>query len=239
MRISNKFWFDMRAHFRFWLSGLILAMSSLFTSHASASQLPAGFTYLEEAVPGIRIDLMYTGSDNFLGRPVNGYEQARAVLTKPAVQALKKVQDRLKPFGLGLLVYDTYRPQRAVNDFIAWSRTADNQMREQYYPDVSKPDLFKEGYIAAKSGHSRGSTVDLTLCDLKTGYVLDMGTPVDFLGKESWPDYAGVTAQQRANRLLLRSVMTQAGFLPLRQEWWHFTLANEPFPDTYFDFLAR
>tara|TARA_R110000850_G_scaffold277144_2_gene424007 strand:+ start:134126 stop:134644 length:519 start_codon:yes stop_codon:yes gene_type:complete len=155
------------------------------------------------------------------------------------ISTLKQAQDSLKPFGLGLLIYDAYRPQRAVDDFIAWSRTDDNKMRESYYPDVSKPDLFKEGYIAAKSGHSRGSTVDLTLCDLNTGTPLDMGTRIDFLGKESWPDYAGVTAQQRANRLLLRRIMMEHGFIPLQQEWWHFTLENEPFPETYFDFVAR
>ncbi|RIY41376.1 peptidase M15 [Neopusillimonas maritima] len=229
----------MRTRFHSWLFGLVLAMSSLFPSYAIAHELPAGFTYLEEAIPEIKINLMYTGSDNFLGRPVNGYENARAVLTKSAAQALKQAQDSLKPFGLGLLVYDAYRPQRAVDDFIAWSRTDNNEMRESYYPDISKPDLFKEGYIAAKSGHSRGSTVDLTLCDLNTGKPLDMGTRIDFLGKESWPDYAGVTGQQRANRLLLRRIMMEHGFMPLQQEWWHFTLENEPFPETYFDFVAR
>jgi D-alanyl-D-alanine dipeptidase len=210
------------------------------TLSAPAWALPDGFVFLDDAVPGLRIDLRYSGNANFLGRPVAGYDQARAVLSIPAASALARVQETLRPFGLGLLVFDAYRPQRAVNDFVQWAKNLDDtRMKPQYYPRVQKQNLFKEDYIAERSGHSRASTVDLTLVSLTTGTPLDMGTGFDFFGVESWPDYPGITAQQRANRLLLRSVMLGQSFKPYPKEWWHFTLHNEPFPDTYFDFLPR
>ena len=202
--------------------------------------LPENFVFLEQAAPGMSIDLRYTGANNFTGRPVQGYEDARAVLSAPAAQALSKVQAELKAFGLGLHVFDAYRPQRAVDDFVRWAADiTDNRMKSQYYPKVEKQNLFKEDYIAERSGHSRGSTVDLTLIALDTGELLDMGSEFDFFGVESWPDYPGISAQQRANRLLLRTLMIKHGFKPYQKEWWHFTLQSEPFPDTYFDFLPK
>jgi D-alanyl-D-alanine dipeptidase len=207
---------------------------------SGAWALPDNFVFVDDAVPGIQVDLRYTGSNNFLGRPVRGYDQAKAVLSAPAAAALARVLGELKTFGLGLHIFDAYRPQRAVNDFVHWANDLnDNRMKPQYYPNVQKQNLFKEDYIAERSGHSRGSTVDLTLVALDSGQLLDMGSGFDFFGVESWPDFPGITAQQRANRLLLRSVMLKHGFKPYPKEWWHFTLENEPFPDTYFDFLPR
>lgn len=228
-------------------TGLALAFSCGLTlpgaspaAGGSAASLPDGFVFVEDVVPGVRVDLHYSTANNFIGRPVRGYDNARAVLSEPAARALAGVQAELKPFGLTLLVYDAYRPQRAVDHFVEWAKDPnDDAGRAEYYPTVPKDRLFPEGYIAERSGHTRGSTVDLTLADAASGEPLDMGTRFDFLGPESWPDYPGVTPQQRANRLLLRTFMVKHGFRPLQQEWWHFTLQNEPFPERYFDFLPR
>lgn len=225
-------------HWRRYMAMAALVAGSLIGLRAWA--LPDNFVFVDDVVPGVSIDLRYTGHENFLGRPVQGYEGARAVLSAPAAAALANVQRELKPFGLGVHVFDAYRPQRAVNDFVQWAKDLnDNRMKPQYYPRVAKQNLFKEDYIAERSGHSRGSTVDLTLVARDTGEMLDMGSGFDFFGAESWPDYPGISAQQRANRLLLRSVMLKHGFKPYPKEWWHFTLENEPFPETYFDFLPR
>lgn len=225
-------------HWRRFAATIALALGLVPGSRVWA--LPDSFVFVDQVVPAVSIDLRYTGSDNFLGRPVQGYQQARAVLSAPAAKALAKVQEELQPFGLGVHVFDAYRPQRAVNDFVQWANDLDDtRMKAQYYPRVQKQNLFKEDYIAERSGHSRGSTIDLTLTSRDTGELLDMGSGFDFFGVESWPDHAGITAQQRANRLLLRSVMLKHGFKPYPKEWWHFTLENEPFPDTYFDFLPR
>lgn len=218
------------------LAGLALVVVSMQAYGA----LPAGFTFIDDAIPGLRVDLRYTGEHNFMGRPVAGYENARPVLSTPAANALAGVQAELQPFNLGLLVFDAYRPQRAVDDFVKWAADpADTRMQAEFYPDVEKNNLFKEDYIAERSGHSRGSTVDLTLVALDTGQQLDMGSGFDFFGVESWPEHPGLTAQQRANRLLLRTLMLKHGFKPYPKEWWHFTLENEPFPQEYFDFLPR
>lgn len=218
------------------LAGLALSTVSI----QAYATLPAGFTYIDEVIPGLKVDLRYVGSHNFVGRPVAGYEDARPVLSTPAANALARVQDELKPFGLGLLVFDAYRPQRAVDDFVKWAAdTADTRTQAEFYPEVEKRNLFKEDYIAKRSGHSRGSTVDLTLVSLDSGEQLDMGSAFDFFGVESWPEHPGLTPQQRANRLLLRTLMLKHGFKPYPKEWWHFTLDNEPFPQDYFDFLPR
>ena len=203
--------------------------------------LPEGFVYIDEVVPGVRQDLRYAGSNNFVGRPVIGYVGHRAILTKEAARALAGVQQDLKAFGLALLVFDGYRPQQAVDDFVAWSKDPyETRMQAEYYPKVEKRLLFPEGYIAERSGHSRGSTVDLTLASANEPYnPLDMGTHFDYFGPESWPDYPGVIPQQRANRLLLQTLMQQHGFKAYAQEWWHFTYENEPFPDRYFNFLVE
>lgn len=224
------------------LIGILLMLS---TVHARAADepLPDGFVHADEVVPGLVVDLRYAGSDNFVGHRVDGYEADRVVLTAQAADALRKVQAELKPFGLGLKVFDAYRPTRAVAHFVRWSDMPDDaDAKRHYYPDIDKARLFEEGYVATRSSHSRGSTVDLTLVSLApdgTATELDMGTPFDFFGPESWPDHAGVTGEQRSNRLLLRLVMERHGFAPFDKEWWHFTLGNEPFPDTYFDFPVR
>lgn len=215
-----------------------LALSTVFTQAHAA--LPAGFTFLDDAIPGLKVDLCYAGSHNFVGRPVAGYENARPVLSAPATQALARVQADLKPFKLGLLILDAYRPQRAVDDFMKWAADmADVRTKAEFYPEVDKRNLFKEDYIAERSGHSRGSTVDLTVVDLGTGRQLDMGSAFDFFGVESWPEHPDLTHQQRANRLLLQTLMVKHGFKPYPKEWWHFTLESEPFPQDYFDFLPR
>jgi D-alanyl-D-alanine dipeptidase len=218
---------------------LIVLTARAVASGASAA-LPHDFVYLDAVVPDIRTDMRYSGRHNFVGQRIDGYLAPRAILTREAANALEQVQAELRPFGLGLLVFDAYRPQRAVDHFVRWARDLqDDRMKAEFYPGVAKQDLFREDYIAARSSHSRGSTVDLTLVALEArpgDGGLDMGTGFDFFGPQSWPDYAGVTPAQRAHRLLLRTLMQKHGFTPYPKEWWHFTLANEPFPDTWFDF---
>jgi zinc D-Ala-D-Ala dipeptidase len=224
-------------------AGILATLLSFGTASAASpdrAALPAGFIYLDKAVPGLVVELRYFGSDNFVGQRVDGYEHPYPILTEQAASALAKVQEALRPFGLGLKIFDSYRPQRAVDHFVRWAKDLDDRKtKAKYYPDVAKKDLFKEGYIAAKSSHTRGSTVDLTIVAKEadgTVTELDMGSPFDFFSPISWPTSNAVTPQQRANRELLHSVMTAQGFAPYDQEWWHFTLRNEPFPDTYFDF---
>ena len=228
------------------IAGLAFMVTLLAATQSRAEEvgpgqvMPPTFVHVDEIIPDLRANLRYEGSDNFMGRPVDGYEGGRLVLTRAAAEALSGVQEQLRPFGLGLLVYDGYRPQRAVDHFVRWARDLNDQVNKaSYYPDVDKSDLFSEGYIADRSGHTRGSTLDLTIVEATTGRPLDMGTPWDHFGPESWPDYQDLTAQQHANRLLLRSLMLQNGFKPYKQEWWHFTLGDEPYPETYFDFPVR
>lgn len=224
------------------LIGILLMLPTVPALAADAS-LPQGFVHADEVVPGLVLDLRYVGRDNFVGHPVDGYETARVVLTAQSADALRRVQQDLKPFGLGLKIFDAYRPTQAVAHFVRWSSLPDDpEIKRHYYPDIDKAKLFEEGYVATRSSHSRGSTVDLTLVTVAAdGTVadLDMGTPFDFFGPESWPDYQALTGEQRSNRLLLKLVMERHGFKPFDKEWWHFTLANEPFPDTYFDFPVR
>ena len=204
----------------------------------SAHADDAALVDLAAALPTIVVEARYAGSHNFVGVPIEGYLDARVLLTQPAVEALGAVQAGLVEFGLGIKVFDGYRPQRAVDHFVRWaSDLNDLATKAEFYPQVDRANLFSDGYIAARSGHSRGSTVDLTLVDLKTGVELDMGTPWDFFDQMSWPSSELPTAEQRANRALLRAVMAAQKFRPLETEWWHFTLADEPFPDTYFDWV--
>lgn len=230
----------MRVRLKAGILATLLSFGSPAAVDAAQDALPPGFVYLEETVPGLVVDLRYYGSDNFVGRRVDGYDHPRAVLTSHAAAALARVQEALRPFGLGLKVFDAYRPQRAVDHFVRWAGDLDDRKtKAKYYPDVAKKDLFKEGYIAARSSHTRGSTVDLTIVAKEAGgavHELDMGSPFDFFSPVSWPTSTAVTPQQRANRALLQSVMNAHGFAPYAQEWWHFTLKEEPFPDTYFDF---
>jgi zinc D-Ala-D-Ala dipeptidase len=222
------------------VSCLIHACSFVLAPALHAGSLPEAFVYVEEAIPHIRIDLRYFSDNNFLGRCVDGYVRSRCILTREATEGLNKVQEELNRFHLGLKIYDAYRPQRAVEDFVRWGKDFDDtRTKRNFYPNVRKEDLFKEGYIAEKSSHSRGSTVDLTIVSMDgdtIGRDLDMGTGFDFFGPESWPDCPSMSPNQRANRLLLRVLMEKHGFEPYPKEWWHFTLKNEPFPDTYFNF---
>ena len=202
--------------------------------------LPDGFAYLDKAIPGLVIDLRYVTNNNFVGQPIDGYRHGHVILSAPAAAALSDVQARLRRFGLELKVFDAYRPQRAVDHFVRWGKDLDDQRtKSDYYPDIPKEDLFKQGYIASRSSHSRGSTVDVTIVyHDEAGAIreLDMGSRFDFFDPISWPDSPGISAQQRANRVLLRSLMMANGFVPYGQEWWHFTLKAEPYPNTYFDF---
>lgn len=212
-------------------------LTILFATSVLAGIVPLGFVDLQKTVPSLVIDLRYYDKNNFIGQRIDGYEAPVCYVSTPAAEALKAVQLELLSFGLGLKIFDAYRPQRAVNHFVRWAKDLnDTKMKKYYYPNVQKSDLFEKGYIAAHSGHSRGSTVDVTLIDLETGKELDMGTGFDFFSPISWPTSMAVTVQQRTNRLLLRSIMLRHGFRPLQEEWWHFTLENEPYPTTYFDF---
>jgi zinc D-Ala-D-Ala dipeptidase len=196
-----------------------------------------GFVEAGNAVSGLVVDMRYAGSRNFVGRPIAGYDAPLCLLTREAAAALAAVQRDLAASGRGLKVHDCYRPARAVADFAAWARDLDDQaMKGEYYPNVDKTQLFVLGYLAERSGHSRGSTVDVTLIDLGTGAELDMGTPYDLFDPRSWPSDASVSAEAQSNRRALRDVMVAHGFRPLREEWWHFTLNGEPYPETYFDF---
>ena len=200
----------------------------------------SGFVSIGEALPDVLLDVRYYTTYNFVGARIDGYEQPVALLTKEAAAALQRVNQDMLAQGLRLVIYDAYRPQQAVDHFVRWAEdVADDRMKPVFYPDVDKADLFERGFIARRSGHSRGSTVDLTLFDEKAGTPLDMGGPFDFFGELSHPDYTGITPAQYANRMLLRETMLKHGFKPLSTEWWHFTLVNEPYPDTYFDFPVR
>lgn len=204
------------------------------------SQVPEGFSYLSDIDSTIQTELRYITSNNFIGRPIDGYEKNTVIISTSAAKALHLVQEKLSEFGLSLKVFDAYRPQQAVDHFVRWAKVLNDTLKKQeYYPNVAKKDLFKLDYIASKSGHTRGSTVDLTIVDIKTGKEIDMGSSWDFFGTPSHPHYPNITKQQRVNRLLLRNLMIEAGFKPYSKEWWHFTLQDEPFPKTYFNFPVK
>jgi D-alanyl-D-alanine dipeptidase len=221
---------------------LSLLISSLCAAEPLTGSLPNGFVHVDELIPDLRVELRYAGAHNFVGQRIDGYLGQRPILTREAALALQGVQDELRRFGLGLKLFDAYRPQRAVDHFVRWAgNLKDSRMKGEFYPHVRKEDLFREEYIASRSGHSRGSSVDLTIVSLDdaAGRELDMGSAFDFFGKESWPEYRAVSAQQRAHRMLLQALMTQHGFRPYPREWWHFTLENEPYPDSYYDFPVQ
>jgi D-alanyl-D-alanine dipeptidase len=202
--------------------------------------VPDYFVELRELIPALHLELRYFSEDNFVGRVIDGYFDEKVFMTREAASALSNVQDEFAAFGLSLKVFDAYRPQPAVDHFVRWAEDLnDAKMKQVFYPFVAKEVLFDEGYIAARSGHSRGSSIDLTLVDSQTGEELDMGTPWDFFDPSSWPSYQKISAQARANRSLLAFVMTKHGFAAIRTEWWHFNLENEPFPDTYFNFPVK
>lgn len=224
----------------------------------------SAFVSVTEVDPTIIVEARYFGVHNFVGERIHGYEAAKCLLTKEAAGALAEVQKELRPMGLGLKTYDCYRPQQAVNHFVAWAENLDNtRMKAEFYPTVEKSNLFKDGYIAEKSGHSRGSTLDLTIVALPTAdqeqyrdgdalractlpadqrfhdNSLDFGTGYDCFDPLAHTASPAPSGTQRALRELLTNLMDEHGFTNLAEEWWHFTLQNEPFPNTYFDFPIR
>ncbi|HEV7689404.1 MAG TPA: M15 family metallopeptidase [Hyphomonadaceae bacterium] len=217
---------------------LLFALAGCTSTPAETDR--SGFVDAAQVVPGLIVDMRYFGSENFLGRPVAGYEAPACLVTKETAAALANAQKKLAASGLGLKVFDCYRPRRAVADFVAWAKDlSDQQRKAQHYPDVDKSRLFELGYIAERSGHSRGSTLDLTLIDKTTGAEIDMGSPYDLFDPKSWPSDTSVSPTAQANRMRLQGVMTGNGFRPLKEEWWHFTLEREPYPETYFDFPVK
>ena len=189
-----------------------------------------GFVSVGEVIPDVLLDIRYYSSFNFIGERIDGYEEPAALLTREAAQALKEASNEAMEQGFRLKVFDAYRPQKSVDHFVRWAKDPEDiRMKAFFYPDLEKKKIIPQGYIAEHSGHSRGSTVDL----------VDMGGTFDFFGELSHPDYSGVSEVQHANRMLLQSLMAKHGFRPLKTEWWHFTLENEPWPDTYFTFSVR
>ena len=198
---------------------------------------PSGFVLLSDYVPAVVQEIRYYSTYNFIGDRINGYEEPVALLTLEAARALQAVSNEMNVRGYRLKIFDGYRPARAVKHFVLWGiEDLDLRMKPFFYPDLEKQELFVQGYIASRSGHSRGSTVDLTLLDMSTGKEVDMGSPFDMFSEISHPDSTLVTDEQHENRMLLQKEMVRCGFVPIDCEWWHFTLADEPYPDTYFDF---
>jgi len=232
--------------------------------HKKSESLPEGFVYLHHIDPTILTDLKYLTHHNFVGRPLPGYESSIVILTEPAALALQAAQKDANAFGLTLKIYDAFRPQETVNEFIRWAEDVDDQlMKAEFYPDINKADVFDLGYIAKRSTHSRGSTVDLTLVPLpapdqpqwqpgdpildarlpegqrQLDNSIDMGTGFDCFDDLSHTFNPNLPTHVRANRMLLRTLMEKHGFRGITTEWWHFTLRDEPYPETYFDFPVR
>ena len=227
-------------------------------SYSDMKHDSSDFLVLSDFVPHIIQEIRYHSTYNFIGDRIDGYERPTALLTVEAAKALKAVSDDVISQGYRLKIYDAYRPQRAVSHFMRWAKDAnDTRMKPTFYPNLDKSVLFARGYIAQKSGHSRGSTVDLTLFDMAAEKDVDMGGTFDWFGRENHPDWCGnpntqayngdypggmppkdgkINENQFRNRMILRTAMMHQGFKPINEEWWHFTLANEPYPDTYFDF---
>lgn len=229
------------------ISLLLAVLLTICGCHASAQDTKinyssdrSGFVLLTDYVPDVILEIRYYSTYNFVGTRIDGYEMPVALITKQAALALKKVSDDLMSKGYRLKIYDVYRPQSAVDHFGRWGRDyADTLTKRTFYPDKDKKVLFREGYISHKSGHSRGSTVDLTIVDAVTGKEVDMGSPFDMLSDISHPSSDKVTPEQKKNRMFLRDAMVRGGFRPMSTEWWHFTLVGEPYPNTYFTFPVR
>lgn len=198
----------------------------------------SNFVSVTDVIKDVILDIRYYSTFNFVGERVDGYQEPIALLTNEAALALKEVNDDANNLGYRLKIFDCYRPQMAVDHFIRWSKQLDNTITKEYfYPDLDKDKLFELGFVAEKSSHTRGSTVDLTLFDMKTQKDIDVGGTFDYFGELSWSDYTKtLTVEQINNRKLLKELMIKHGFVPLKEEWWHFTLKNEPYPDTYFEF---
>lgn len=232
------------------MSGLLLGTSLVSCNREEVNFL--NFVNITDVVPDAILEIRYFGTYNFVGTRIDGYEQPTALLTRQAADSLKAVSDELKALGYRLKIYDAYRPQKAVDHFVRWGKDlSDTLMKPYFYPNESKDSLFIKEYIATRSGHSRGSTLDLTLFDMRNEKDVDMGGTFDWFGRESHPDCGGdpitgiyrpndtITAEQFANRMILRRVMLKHGFKPYDCEWWHFTLVNEPYQETYFKFPVR
>ena len=203
----------------------------------NAQILKKGFSYLSEVDGSIQQELRYFSSNNFIGKKIDGYKKNNVIISNAAANALKKVQAELKQMGLSLKVYDAYRPQQSVDHFVRWAKKLnDTLMKQSYYPTIRKSDLFQLGFIASKSGHTRGSSVDLSIVEIKTNKEIDMGSSYDFFGATSHSFHKKLSNRQEKNRMLLRNIMIKNGFKPYDKEWWHFTLVDEPFPNTYFNF---
>ena len=217
---------------------LIIIISSFYFIFSNDT-LEDGFVYLKDIDNSIIVDLKYFSTENFTGQYVKGYHSNTAILTKEAALALSNVQDDLKKLGYSLILFDAYRPQSAVNFFMQWSNDLNDTINKSiYYPNIKKSQLFELGYIAYKSGHSRGSTVDVSLVKISNNKELDMGTVFDYFGVESHTFFDEISENQKANRLLLYDVMVDNGFKNYSKEWWHYTLENEPF-QKYFNFLVK
>ena len=217
---------------------LILIFTSVFFLHNSLN-LPDGFLYLKDIDNEIIIDLKYYSKSNFTAKIVDGYYSNNAILTVEAATALVNAQKDFKKIGFSLIVFDAYRPQSAVDFFIEWSKDINDTINKNiYYPDINKSELFNQGYIAYKSGHSRGSTIDVSLIDLSNNNQIDMGTIYDFFGPESSTLYPNISENQKYNRSLLNDIMSNNGFKNYSKEWWHFTLEDEPF-GIYFNFPVK
>lgn len=224
---------------------LLLALGLVMAIGAFAqSTLPEGFVYVKDVIPDVIEDLRYNTTNNFTGSRVNGYHANRAILTVEAANALKNAADELRSKGYVIKIYDAYRPQSAVNNFVSWSKSSDQSTKADFYPTLSKRRLFGP-YIARKSGHSRGSTVDMTICYKDSGKEVDMGGHFDYFGTASHPSFTGkyplgqITTTNKQNRMMLRSVMVKHGFKAIDTEWWHFTLRNEPHPGTFYNFPVK
>lgn len=210
------------------------------TDGPGKSSLPNGFVYIDEIIEDCIVDAKYAGFDNFMGRPVKGYEKPYVICSEEVAEGLVKASDILRGQGYLLIIFDSYRPQRAVEDFIIWAEDLEDQLRKEYhYPNIEKSDLFGKGYIAARSGHTRGAAVDLSLFDIEADGELDMGTCFDFLDELSRHGAKGITSGQEKNREILRQAMIDAGFKAYKKEWWHYAIDPEPYPDTYFDFPVK
>ena len=207
---------------------------------ARLEPMPDGFCLLSDSIPDVVLEIRYYSTNNFVGTRIDGYEEPVALITQKAASALRKANDEFRQKGYKIKIYDAYRPQCAVDHFVRWSKDpADTAMKSVFYPNIQKTTIFSRGYVARKSRHSRGSTVDMTLVDLKTGKEVDMGGIFDYFGGVSRAISDQITPAQQQNRLLLRNIMIQNGFTPVQGEWWHFTLRNEPYPDTYFNFPVK
>jgi D-alanyl-D-alanine dipeptidase len=219
---------------------LLLLISFVSCNKQKDETLPDGFVYITNTVPDVILEIRYYSFYNFIGKRIDGYMSPVAILSKPAADALYKANSNLTKQGYVLKVFDAYRPQRAVDHFVRWAKDeSDTLMKQYFYPDIDKSRIIPDGYIAEHSGHTRGSTIDLTIVDKLTGKEIDMGSPFDFFGEISGHETNLITAEQASNRLILKNAMVSAGFKIYEAEWWHYTLINEPYPDTYFDFLVK